>query len=65
MKSILPTIVFLVIIFSGSFIHAQNDVALDTAFGLGTFNNSINVVKRQPDGKILVGGNFTYYKKIA
>lgn len=38
------------------------DGTLDTSFTIGTgFDNWINVITVQPDGKILVGGNFTSY----
>lgn len=39
---------------------------LDTTFVYGTgFNNNVNTVCIQPDGKILVGGNFGTYKGVS
>lgn len=41
------------------------DGSLDTSFNPGTgFNNSTLSIALQPDGKILVGGNFTSYNQI-
>jgi len=41
---------------------AQTVSHLDTTFGQGTFNRSIEVMAMQPNGKIIVGGAFTYYR---
>ncbi|MFV0468324.1 MAG: T9SS type A sorting domain-containing protein [Dysgonomonas sp.] len=38
------------------------DGTLDTSFNIGTaFNNTVYSISLQPDGKILIGGNFTLY----
>jgi len=40
----------------------NSDGSIDTSFDFGTgFNNQVNILAIQPDGKILVGGDFTYY----
>lgn len=40
----------------------NSDGSLDNTFPTGnTFNNIVRVIKLQPDGKILVGGNFSTY----
>ncbi|MFN3402440.1 MAG: T9SS type A sorting domain-containing protein [Cytophagaceae bacterium] len=45
---------------------AQHPGMPDGIFGIGTFNNTINDLKVQPDGKVVVVGSFTNYKtKIA
>lgn len=42
---------------------AQNAADVDTSFGeIPGFNSIIYAMAKQPDGKILVGGNFTKYK---
>lgn len=44
----------------------NTDGTLDTTFTLGTgFNNTVNAVTLQPDGKIIVVGNFTMYNGTA
>lgn len=41
------------------------DGSKDSTFNFGTgFNNSVNVIVVQQDGKIIVGGNFTKYNNI-
>ena len=41
-------------------IRLNTDGSIDTSFSIGTgFNNSIRTIQLQPDGKILVGGDFT------
>ncbi len=56
----------LVFLFSGILfqqnLYAQNAADPDTTFGLGRFNNFIRNTAIQSDGKIVVGGDFTYYK---
>jgi uncharacterized delta-60 repeat protein len=52
--------------FTGStnnrFIRLNSDGSKDTTFNIGTgFNNPINTVKVQADGKLLAGGLFTTY----
>jgi uncharacterized delta-60 repeat protein len=43
-------------------IRLNTDGSVDTSFVIGTgFNDTVNVIKVQLDGKILVGGNFTSY----
>jgi uncharacterized delta-60 repeat protein len=43
-------------------VRLNSDGSLDASFNVGTgFNNAVNVVKLQSDGKILVGGAFTSY----
>jgi uncharacterized delta-60 repeat protein len=40
----------------------NSDGSRDTGFSIGTgFNNTVNTIAIQSDGKILVGGNFTSY----
>jgi uncharacterized delta-60 repeat protein/gliding motility-associated-like protein len=40
----------------------NSDGTLDTSFNIGTgFNELVRVIALQPDGKILVGGNFTAF----
>jgi len=44
----------------------NSDGTLDTSFTIGTgFNNGVFAIVLQPDGKILVGGNFTSYNGTA
>jgi hypothetical protein len=53
---------FLLLGISG-FLHAQyNPGEADGTIGLGTFNGDVQAIQVQPDGKVLVSGNFTYYK---
>ncbi|MDY0090841.1 MAG: T9SS type A sorting domain-containing protein [Flavobacteriaceae bacterium] len=43
-------------------VRLNEDGTLDTSFNIGTgFNDVVNIITLQPDGKILVGGNFTSY----
>ncbi|SFA96784.1 protein of unknown function, partial [Flavobacterium swingsii] len=43
-------------------IRLNADGTKDTSFITGTgFNNSVNSIAVQPDGKIMVGGDFTTY----
>jgi len=43
----------------------NSDGSLDTSVDLGTgFNDIVNTIELQPDGKILVGGNFTTYSGV-
>lgn len=43
-------------------IRLESDGIKDTSFNIGSgFNNSIRIIIVQPDGKILVGGNFTVF----
>lgn len=43
-------------------IRLNNDGSIDATFGIGTgFNDSVSAVALQPDGKILVGGDFENY----
>lgn len=43
-------------------IRLNNDGSIDSTFNIGTgFNNVANSIRIQPDGKILVAGNFTSY----
>jgi uncharacterized delta-60 repeat protein/uncharacterized repeat protein (TIGR01451 family) len=53
---------FILIFFTSNFIQAQNPASPDTTVGLGTFNGTVRDTKVQTDGKILVAGDFTYYK---
>lgn len=52
---------------SANYIARLNtDFSLDTTFDYGTgFNDAVNAVAIQPDGKILVGGAFTTYKGVS
>ena len=46
-------------------IRLNNDGTIDGSFNTGTgFNNLVNAITTQSDGKILVGGNFTSYNGI-
>lgn len=42
--------------------NAQTVSRLDSTFGQGTFNSSVEVMAMQADGKVIVGGSFTYYR---
>lgn len=56
---------YFLILYSFSSVLAQNAADVDTAFGpYPGFNGKINTTIQQPDGKILVGGDFTKYKGI-
>ncbi|MCU4190037.1 T9SS type A sorting domain-containing protein [Flavobacterium sp. HXWNR29] len=47
---------------SNSIIRLNSDGSTDTSFNVGTgFNNIVYSIVMQPDGKILVGGNFVNY----
>lgn len=49
----------------GSFIRLNPDGTKDTNFNTGTgFNTSVWSIEVQPDGKILVGGTYSYYKDL-
>ncbi|MBE9575987.1 T9SS type A sorting domain-containing protein [Flavobacterium proteolyticum] len=51
-------------IFENKFIRLNTDGTNDTTFNTGDgFNNIVNTTKQQADGKILVGGSFTTYKR--
>jgi uncharacterized delta-60 repeat protein/uncharacterized repeat protein (TIGR01451 family) len=58
-KNLIPTFL---ILFSLNTSNAQNPADRDTTIGLGTFNKVVHCVKIQPDNKILIAGEFTYYK---
>jgi len=62
MRKILLKIIFVLILLNGR-VQAQGDGNLDTSFVIGSgFNNAVMATAVQSDGKILVGGWFTYYK---
>lgn len=43
-------------------VRLNSDGSLDTSFNIGTgFDGSVRFIKYQPDGKVLVGGNFKKY----
>lgn len=47
---------------AGNLIRLNPDGSRDTSFDIGTgFNSGANIVKIQPDGKILVGGQFVSF----
>lgn len=47
-------------------IRLNADFSIDTSFVIGTgFNNIVNTIALQTDGKILVGGQFTQYSGIS
>ena len=47
---------------TSNFAVIDNSGSIDTTFNVGAgFNNSISVLLKQPDGKLLVGGPFTSY----
>jgi uncharacterized delta-60 repeat protein len=49
--------------YSANIALINNDGSRDTNFSTGTaFNNPVNSVEIQPDGKIVVGGSFTTYR---
>ncbi|RTY95984.1 T9SS type A sorting domain-containing protein [Flavobacterium sp. GT3R68] len=44
-------------------IRLNSDGSIDTSFNIGTgFNKTVQTIVLQPDGKILVGGDFTTYQ---
>jgi uncharacterized delta-60 repeat protein len=50
---------------SNYFAKLNSDGTVDSSFNIGTgFNNEVNAIHVQSDGKILVGGRFTTYKGI-
>jgi|GEM_PF-2065182 len=51
-----------VCLLSQVYVKAQTVSHLDTTFGQGTFNSFVQVMAFQSDGKVIVGGEFTYYK---
>ncbi len=56
-------IINIFLFFSFSIAFAQNAADVETSFGaVPGFNGEINSIVQQPDGKILVGGDFTKYK---
>src|SRR5690606_1792281 len=58
---LLLNIAFALLLMCGK-VQAQTDGTLDTSFNIGTgFNSDVNVITKQDDGKILVGGTFTTY----
>jgi uncharacterized delta-60 repeat protein len=59
-----PSIFFFAVILSPIFLQAQNPGTPDKSIGLGTFNGEVKDIKVQSDGKILVAGDFTYYKTV-
>jgi uncharacterized delta-60 repeat protein len=47
-------------------IRLNTDGSIDNTFNIGTgLNFSVNSVKVQPDGKVLVGGQFTQYNSVS
>jgi uncharacterized delta-60 repeat protein len=47
-------------------IRLNSDGSIDTSFNIGNgFNNSVNALSIQSDGKILVGGSFTTYQGVS
>ena len=51
---------------SNRIIRLNADGSRDTSFNIGTgFNNAVNVVATQSDGKVLAGGFFTSYQGIS
>jgi uncharacterized delta-60 repeat protein len=47
-------------------IRLNTDSTKDTSFNTGTgFDGTVYIIKKQTDGKIIVGGNFTTYKGVA
>ena len=48
---------------ANSLIRLNNDGTQDSSFSIGTgFNDYVQTIAIQPDGKILAGGNFTQFK---
>lgn len=63
MKKFLFFKIILVLLLFGGKAQAQIDGTLDTSFAIGSgFNQAVMATAVQSDGKILVGGWFTYYK---
>jgi uncharacterized delta-60 repeat protein len=51
---------------SSRIIRLNTNGSVDTSFVVGTgFNSTVNTIALQPDGKILVGGNFTSYSGVS
>jgi uncharacterized delta-60 repeat protein len=49
----------------GRFVRLNTNGSYDDTFNLGSgFNDSVNAIAIQPDGNILVGGNFTSYQDV-
>ncbi|WP_239023064.1 T9SS sorting signal type C domain-containing protein [Flavobacterium endoglycinae] len=49
---------------SNRIIRLNTDGSVDTNFNIGTgFNDDVNAIVIQPDGKIILGGNFTSYQE--
>jgi uncharacterized delta-60 repeat protein len=47
-------------------VRLNTDGTRDTSFSVGTgFSSTVNSILIQPDGKILVGGNFTSYQSVS
>jgi uncharacterized delta-60 repeat protein len=62
MKNNLNFSLIFVSLFFFIIVNGQNAGILDNSFNIGTgFNNQVNAIVLQPDGKILVGGQFTSY----
>ncbi|MCW1148833.1 delta-60 repeat domain-containing protein [Flavobacterium sp. TH16-21] len=50
---------------SNRIVRLNADGTRDASFNIGTgFNNNVNTIALQPDGKVLVGGSFTSYKGV-
>jgi uncharacterized delta-60 repeat protein len=46
-------------------IRINSDNSIDTSFNIGTgFNNKVNLIIQQSDGKLVVGGTFTTYNGV-
>jgi uncharacterized delta-60 repeat protein len=53
-------------VISSRIIRLNTNGSVDNSFVIGTgFNSTVNTIALQPDGKILVGGNFTSYSGVS
>ena len=58
-------IYLIILLFINITLHAQNSGDIAQSFGrFSGFNDEVNVITLQPNGKILVGGKFTQYNKL-
>ncbi len=62
---IFSSVIVFTFFFFQSFVIASGPGDPDgSSLGLGTFSKPVHVVKTQPDGKILVGGDFAFYRTL-
>ena len=65
MKNVFFALVFLVVASVSVFSATRTPGERDLSFmdGIGGFNNAVLAIAEQPDGKIIVGGDFTMYDR--